>query len=56
MELKKAKRNYYTKFFEDNSNNIKKTWKVWEGMGRYKINYKYKINKTIYNFSNQSKQ
>ena len=25
-ELKKAKRNYYTKYFEVNSNNIKKTW------------------------------
>ena len=25
-ELKKAKRNYYTKYFEENSNNIKKTW------------------------------
>ena len=25
-ELKKAKRNYYTKYFEVNSSNIKKTW------------------------------
>ena len=25
-DLKKAKRNYYTKYFEDNSQNIKKTW------------------------------
>ena len=25
-ELKKDKRNYYTKYFEDNNNNIKKTW------------------------------
>ena len=25
-ELKKAKRNYYTKYFEENCNNIKKTW------------------------------
>ena len=25
-ELKKAKKNYYTKYFEENNNNIKKTW------------------------------
>ena len=25
-ELKKAKRNYYTKYFDENNNNIKKTW------------------------------
>ena len=25
-ELKKDKRNYYTKYFEENNNNIKNTW------------------------------
>ena len=43
-DLKKAKRNYYTKYFEDNRQNIKKTW---EGI-RSIINIKY----TIYNYPN----
>ena len=42
-ELKKAKRNYYNKYFEDNCNNIKKTW---EGI-RSIINIKSSKESTI---------
>ena len=42
-ELKKDKRNYYTKYFEDNNNNIKKTW---EGI-RSIINIKSTKHSTI---------
>ena len=52
-ELKKAIKNYYTKYFEENNNNIKKTW---EGI-RSIINIKstksiisqIKVNKVIIN-------
>ena len=45
-ELKKAKKKYYTKYFEENNSNIKKTW---EGI-RSIINIK-STNK-VYNFPN----
>ena len=42
-ELKKAKRSYYTKYFADNSNNVKKTWEGIRSIINIKSSKEYTI-------------
>ena len=48
-ELKRAKQNYYTRYFEENSKNVKRTWNSMEGLKSI-INHK---TQKSYNITNQ---